>query len=111
MYTQSFNVVKDKIQNIFYLVIRKTKRSIFLFPAILSTLLLFSCKKSMDVTARDNAEVNLTNPSSGATVSDYEETVPYDQTLFIPCGNGGAGDTRGGYVVLGVVLDVVTLDV
>ena len=93
MKTQNFNVVKDKHQNIFYLVIRKTKRSIFLFPAILSTLLLFSCKKSVsELTARDNGELNLANQSSSTNVSDYEESVPYDQTLFIPCGNDGAGE-------------------
>jgi len=91
--TQSFKKVRDNSQYIFYPEIGKTKRSIFLFFTILSTLLLFSCKKSIqELPGQDNVEASLSNQSSSANVSSSEELVPYDRTLFVPCGNGGAGE-------------------
>ena len=90
---QSFEMAKDYNQNIFSQKFRKTKRPIFLFTAILSLLLLLSCKKSMDeLPAQEKVETSLSNQSSGAEVYSSEELVPYDQTIFVPCANGGAGE-------------------
>ena len=93
MDTQTFKLVKDKSQNIFYVKLQKTKRPILLFSTILSMLLLFSCKKSVNALPEPaSAQMSLSNPSSSADVSRSEEVVPYEQTLFIPCGNGGEGE-------------------
>jgi hypothetical protein len=46
MDTQTFKLVKDKSQNIFYVKLQKTKRPILLFSTILSMLLLFPAKKA-----------------------------------------------------------------
>ena len=93
MNAQSFKMVKGHSRNIIYREVRKTKRPIFLFAAILSMLLLFSCKKNMnELPDQDKVEISLSNQSSNAEVYSSEELVPYDRTLFVPCGNGGAGE-------------------
>ena len=93
MNAQNFKIVKDDSLNILYQAVKTMKRPIVLLPAILLMLVLFSCKKSMtELPIQDKAEASLSNQSSRATVSSTEEIVPYDQTLFVPCGNGGAGE-------------------
>jgi hypothetical protein len=93
MNTQSFKMVKDDCRHTFYREVGKTRRPIFLFFASLSMLLLFSCKKSLhELPGQDNAEASLINQTSPANVSHSEELVPYDRTLFVPCGNGGEGE-------------------
>lgn len=92
MNAQNIKMVKDERQKNFYQATGKMKRPVFLFSAILSMLLLLSCKKNMnDLPGQENVAARLTSQSSSANVSRSEEVVPYDQTLFVPCGNGGAG--------------------
>lgn len=92
MNTQSFKMKRNERHNIFYNALEKTKRSIFLLPVIL-LVLLFSCKKSMnELPVQDKLDASISNQSSSAEVTKSEELVPYDQTLFVPCGNGGAGE-------------------
>jgi len=93
MNVQSFKMVKHYSLNFLYQKVRKTKRPIVLFCAILSMLLLFSCKKSMnEVPVQNSVQASLSNQSSSADVTSSEELVPYDQTLFVPCAAGGAGE-------------------
>jgi hypothetical protein len=93
MNTQNFKIVKDDGPDTLYRAVKKMRSPILLFPAILLMLLLMSCKKSMnELPVQDNVEASLSYQSSGANVSSTEEIVPYDQTLFVPCGNGGAGE-------------------
>jgi hypothetical protein len=62
------------------------------FLALFVMLLSSSCSKNAaEMPAQNNPEV-LSNQSSGADVSSSEELVPYERTLFVPCGNGGAGE-------------------
>ena len=93
MNTQGFKVVRYNSQYTFYPQMGKMQKSFFIFFTILSMVLLNSCKKSIhELHGQDNVEVGLSNQSSHANVSSSEELVPYDRTLFIPCGNGGAGE-------------------
>jgi hypothetical protein len=63
------------------------------FLALFVMLLSSSCSKNVtDMPDQNNTEVSLSNQSSGAEVSSSEELVPYDRTLFVPCGNSGAGE-------------------
>jgi len=69
------------------------KKLLFLLLTISGMLLLFSCKKSSDeLPLPESLEENTSVLSSTANVSTYEESIPYDRTLFVPCGNGGAGE-------------------
>ena len=93
MNVQSLKMARHYSLNFLYQQVRKTKRPIVLFCTILSMLLLFSCKKSMnELPVRNNLEAGLSNQSSGADVTSSEELVPYDQVLFVPCAAGGAGE-------------------
>ena len=93
MNTQNFKMVRDNSHYTFYPEIGKTKKPFFIFFTILSMVLLISCKKSIhELPGQDNVEASLSNQSSTANVSSSEELVPYDRTLFVPCGNGGAGE-------------------
>ena len=93
MNAQTVDTVQDRSQNIFWWKLQKTKRAISLFSGILSMLLLFSCKKNMnELPGLADAGVNVSDQSTGAAVSRSEELVPYDLTLFVPCGNDGAGE-------------------
>jgi hypothetical protein len=64
------------------------------FLALFVMLLSSSCSKNAaEVPGQNNTEVGLSNQSSDAAdVSSSEELVPYERTLFVPCGNGGAGE-------------------
>lgn len=63
------------------------------FLALFVMLLFSSCSKNVaDIPGQNNTEVSLSNQSSAANVSSSEELVPYGRTLFVPCGNGGAGE-------------------
>jgi hypothetical protein len=46
----------------------------------------------MNYPVQDKVDASIANQSSGAEVSSTDETVPYDRTLFVPCGNSGAGE-------------------
>lgn len=93
MNAQSFKMVNDNSKNIIYQGIGKTKRAIILFPAIVSMLLLFSCRKNMnDLPHQDTVQAVLSSQSPGVVVSSSEESLPYDNVLFVPCANGGEGE-------------------
>jgi|SRR5678810_291164 len=93
MNAQNFKMVIDDSLNILYQSVKKMKTPVVFFPAILLMLLLFSCKKSInELPVQDKVDASLANQSSGAEVSSTDETVPYDRTLFVPCGNSGAGE-------------------
>jgi len=93
MNAQNFKMVIDDSLNILYQSVKKMKTPVVFFPAILLMLLLFSCKKSInELPVQDKVDASLANQSSGAEVSSTEETVPYNRTLFVPCGNSGAGE-------------------
>lgn len=93
MNTQNFKMVKDDDRDIFCQEVDKTKRSNFLFLTIFSMLLLFSCSKNIaDSPGHANVENGISNQSSRAQVSNSVESLPFDRTLFVPCGNGGEGE-------------------
>ena len=93
MNTQDFKKVKDDNRDIFSEEVDKTKRSNFLFFTILPMLLLFSCSKNIaELPGQDNVEESISNQSSRAQSSNNVESVPFDRTLFVPCGNGGTGE-------------------
>jgi len=91
MNTQNFRMVKDDNRDIFCQEVCKTKRSNFLL--ILPMLLLFSCSKNIaELPDQANVEESISNQSSQTQVSNRVESVPFERTLFVPCGNGGEGE-------------------
>jgi len=91
MNTQNFRMVKDDNRDIFCQEVYKTKRSNFLL--ILPMLLLFSCSKNIaELPDQANVEESISNQSSQTQVSNSVESVPFERTLFVPCGNGGEGE-------------------
>jgi len=91
MNTQNFRMVKDDNRDIFCQEVYKTKRSNFLL--ILPMLLLFSCSKNIaELPDQANVEESISNQSSQTRVSNRVESVPFERTLFVPCGNGGEGE-------------------
>lgn len=91
MNTQNFRMVKDDNRDIFCQEVYKTKRSNFLL--ILPMLLLFSCSKNIaELPDQANVEESISNQSSQTQVSNRVESVPFEGTLFVPCGNGGEGE-------------------
>jgi len=91
MNTQNFRMVKDDNRDIFCQEVYKTKRSNFLL--ILPMLLLFSCSKNIaELPEQANVEESISNQSSQTQVSNRVESVPFERTLFVPCGNGGEGE-------------------
>jgi len=91
MNTQNFRMVKDDNRDIFCQEVYKTKRSNFLL--ILPMLLLFSCSKNIaELPEQANVEESISNQSSQTQVSNSVESVPFERTLFVPCGNGGEGE-------------------
>ena len=91
MNTQNFRMVKDDNRDIFCQEVYKTKRSNFLL--ILPMLLLFSCSKNIaELPDQANVEESISNQSSQTQVSNRVESVPFERTLFVPCGNGGEGE-------------------
>jgi hypothetical protein len=84
-------MVKDDNRDIFCQEVYKTKRSNFLL--ILPMLLLFSCSKNIaELPEQANVEESISNQSSQTQVSNSVESVPFERTLFVPCGNGGEGE-------------------
>jgi hypothetical protein len=84
-------MVKDDNRDIFCQEVYKTKRSNFLL--ILPMLLLFSCSKNIaELPDQANVEESISNQSSQTQVSNSVESVPFERTLFVPCGNGGEGE-------------------
>ena len=93
MNTENFKWVKDKSNLTFYQQVNKTKKLPFLLFAIFPMLLLFSCSKNNSALPNQaNVEASVANPSSGAQSSNYVESLPFESVLFVPCGNGGAGE-------------------
>ena len=93
MNTQNFKRVKDESNATFFQQVNKTKKLHFLLFAIFPMLLLFSCSKNnSELPNQAIVEASVANPSSRAQVSNYVESVPFERILFVPCGNGGAGE-------------------
>ena len=93
MNTQNFKQVKDESSATFYQQVNKTKKLHFLLFAICPMLLLFSCSKNnSELPNQANVEASVANQSSHAQVSNYVESVPFERILYVPCGNGGAGE-------------------
>jgi hypothetical protein len=68
-----------------------------LFSAGLSALfvivLLFSCSKNMDdAPVHENAQLNAASQSSQSNTRNSIVAVPFENTVFVPCANGGAGE-------------------
>jgi hypothetical protein len=68
-----------------------------LFSAGVSALFvivsLFSCSKNMaDNPAEENAQLNGDNASSQSNTRNSIVAVPFENTLLVPCANGGAGE-------------------
>jgi hypothetical protein len=60
---------------------------------IFLTVLLFSCTKNIsDVQAQQNAESTSANVSSNASTRTSTVAVPFENTVFVPCANGDAGE-------------------
>jgi len=54
---------------------------------------LFSCTKNIaDVPAQQNAQLTSANASSNASTRTSTVAVPFENTVFVPCANGGAGE-------------------
>ena len=93
MNTQNFRMVKDDDRDIFCQEVNKTKRANFLILTIFPIVLLFSCSKNIDdLPSQANVEKGISNQASQAQVSNSVESVPFERTLFVPCGNGGEGE-------------------
>ena len=93
MNSQSTTMANPADLNSRYQEVRKTERSIVFFATLLSMLLLFSCKKSMnELPIQKDLPGTLSNQASSADVTSSEELIPYDQILFVPCAAGGLGE-------------------
>jgi len=63
------------------------------FLASFAMLFLFSCSKNLTETpAQDNTNANTLNASSASKMNNGLVAVPFEETLFIPCANEGAGE-------------------
>lgn len=61
--------------------------------ALLIMLFLASCSKNADVMPDQfNTQVSAMNASSPSGMNDKMVAVPFLETLFVPCGNSGAGE-------------------
>ncbi len=61
---------------------------------VLFVMLLFSsCSKNMEeIPGMDNTEVTALKESSPSRMNNSRVAVPFDETLFVPCANAGAGE-------------------
>ena len=92
MSSQKFRLLNSAQQSICLQPLKKTQRPVLLILSLLAIVLAVSCKKGLnEAAAQESSLTRPTSQSSGANVSNSEELIPYDQTLFVPCGNGGAG--------------------
>jgi hypothetical protein len=63
------------------------------FLALFVMLLLFSCSKNAaESPAANNENVTALNQSSASRISNSLAAVPSEETLFVACANGGAGE-------------------
>ena len=93
MNTNRFKTAKGCINDFVGRRLYDTKKAIVVLPLMLSMLLLFSCtKNTSQLSEPTEGGINFLNPAAKAIVSTAEEAVPYDQILFVPCGNGGIGE-------------------
>src|SRR4030095_16146824 len=68
-----------------------------LFSAVLFALavmvLIFSCTKNVaDDATQDNGQLSAANASSQSSTRTSIVAVPFENTVFVPCANGGAGE-------------------
>jgi hypothetical protein len=63
------------------------------FLALSAMLLLFSCRKdTTEMTGQENTASSALSSSSPSKMNNSLAVVPFEETLFVPCANGGAGE-------------------
>src|SRR4030095_8352885 len=63
------------------------------FFALAVMVLIFSCTKNIvDVPAQDNAQLAVADQSSQSNTRNSIVAVPFENTVFVSCANGGAGE-------------------
>ena len=68
--------------------------SVALSAFLLTTLVLFSCTKNLaDATATLNPQLTAANGSSQSSKRNSIVAVPFENTFYVPCANGGAGES------------------
>jgi len=69
-------------------------RSMFLgFLSVLTVALLFSCTKNVaDVPDQAEEEATTANGSPNGSSANIIHAVPFENIVFVPCANGGAGE-------------------
>jgi hypothetical protein len=73
--------------------ISRLKPMIIGFLSVFVSVLLFSCSKNAADSAQPaGAEIATTKPSSEPIHQGTNYIVPFDNTFFVPCANGGAGE-------------------
>jgi hypothetical protein len=73
--------------------VSKLRSAIFGFLSVMTAALLFSCTKNVaDVPIPANEEVATVNASYHQSNRTSITDVPFENTLFVPCANGGAGE-------------------
>ena len=73
--------------------IPRLKPAIIGFLSVFVTVLLFSCSKNVADSEQPAAqETAATNVSSEPIHQGTNYSVPFDNTFFVPCANGGAGE-------------------
>jgi hypothetical protein len=61
--------------------------------ALAAMVLVFSCTKNIaDVPAQDDAQLIAANASSQSSTRNSIVAVPFENTVFVSCANGGAGE-------------------
>jgi hypothetical protein len=70
----------------------KLKSMIIAFSSVFATTLLFSCSKNAADIAQPAAEELATKVSSEPIHQGTTYAVPFENTFFVPCANGGAGE-------------------
>lgn len=69
------------------------KSAIISFSFVFLASLLFSCtKNATDLTASSTETVTSTDRSSSSANENTIHSVPFETTVYVPCGNGGAGE-------------------
>ena len=73
--------------------VSKIRSMIISSLSVLGIALLFSCSKSVaDVPKLPVEEATAANGASNSSSGNTIHAVPFENTLFVPCANGGAGE-------------------
>jgi hypothetical protein len=86
--------VSTKIKVFFFKNLKHAFKFKQLSAALLAVfVLLSSCSKNMaDMPVQENTEVSPLKQSSPSQMNNSLVEVPFEETLFVPCGNSGAGE-------------------